>query len=170
MKNQFNPAGETVCVVDAFDEVIAERSRAEMRESGLLHRVTYLLVFNDAGQLLVQTRTGTKDWYPGYLDFAAGGVVQAGESYDQSAERELEEELGISSPLKSHFKLYFEDRSKSPVTRSWGSVYSCTSNGPFSLQAEEVDSVEFMEVDQALAIDPSTVTPDTRLVLLSYLL
>lgn len=165
-----NPASETVYVVDAFDNVCKASTRGEMRQSGLLHRVTYLLVFNESGQLLVQTRTASKDWYPGFLDFAAGGVVQYGESYGESAQRELDEELGIAVALKSHFKIYFEDRSTDPVTRSWGRVYSCTSNGPFTLQAEEVDGVTFMDIDEALAIDPSKVTPDTRLALLSYLL
>ena len=47
------------------------------------------------GDLYVQKRTLTKDVYPGYYDVATGGVLQAGETYEQSAERELAEELGI---------------------------------------------------------------------------
>ena len=90
-----NNTDEIIVVVDGQDNIVRHVPRSEMRFQGLLHRVTYLLVFNHCGQLLVQTRTMEKDWYPGYLDLAAGGVVQAGESYDLSAKRELKEELGI---------------------------------------------------------------------------
>jgi 8-oxo-dGTP pyrophosphatase MutT (NUDIX family) len=36
-----------------------------------------------------------KDYYPGYLDLSAGGVVNGMEDEDTSAMRELNEELGI---------------------------------------------------------------------------
>jgi 8-oxo-dGTP pyrophosphatase MutT (NUDIX family) len=39
-----------------------------------------------------------KDYCPGYLDLAAGGVVGFEEDEDQNAKRELEEELSIVEP------------------------------------------------------------------------
>jgi isopentenyldiphosphate isomerase len=165
-----DPGEEQIVVVDGEDEIVGSSLRKEMREQGLLHRVTYLLVFSSQGSILVQKRTSTKDWYPSHLDFAAGGVVQFGESYELSAQRELKEELGISEPLKFEFKIYFEDITTKPTTRSWGKVFSCVSDGPFELQPEEVDSVEFVSMEEALKIALDRVTPDTRQVLLSYLL
>ena len=53
---------ETIAIVDAADNVIGSATRAQMRASGLTYRVTYILVFNAAGQLLVQRRTQSKDW------------------------------------------------------------------------------------------------------------
>ncbi len=162
-------AQEIIEIVDGYDRVVRTMQRQEMRKKGLLHRVTYLLIFNSKGEILVQQRTKTKDWYPGRWDFAAGGVVQADEHYDLSAERELYEELAIEATLEKQFKIYFEDRSSSPHTRSWGMVYRCNHEGPFTLQAEEVQSVQFMTVQEALAMDVETVTPDTRQVLLSFI-
>ena len=171
MSNPYpDPGSEQIAIVDGRDVVIRSASRREMRDLGLLHRVTYILVFSSSGQLLVQTRTKTKDWYPGIYDFAAGGVLQYEESYDLSARRELAEELGVEAELQYQFKMYFEDRSGHPVTKSWGEVYSCVCDGPFSLQPEEVDAAEFMDVDTALAISPDQVTPDSRLVLHNFLL
>ena len=43
-------------------------------------------------------RTDTKDVFPGEYDMFVGGVVSAGESYDDSALREIGEELGIVGP------------------------------------------------------------------------
>lgn len=48
-------------------------------------------------------------------------------------------------------------------------VYQCQCEGPFTLQAEEVASAEFVSIEQALAMEVSRVTPDTRQVLLAYL-
>ena len=161
---------EIVSIIDSSDAVIGALPRAQMRRRGAIYRVNYILVFNAAGEILVQRRTDGKDQYPGLLDLAAGGVVRTGESYELSAARELEEELGVSPPLTTCFDLWFEDATGAPAKRNWGRVFSCTHEGPFSLQASEVVSVEFMSVDAALEIDSAQVTPDTRQVLVAHLL
>ena len=168
----YNPAmaAEIVSIIDSSDTVIDALPRDEMRRRGLMYRVNYILVFNLAGEILVQRRTDSKDLYPGLLDLAAGGVVCAGESYELSAARELKEELGISAPLTTRFDLWFEDTTQTPAKRNWGRVFSCVCDGPFSLQASEVVSVEFMPVDDALGIDTARVTPDSRQALVAYLL
>ena len=130
-----------------------------------LHRVTYIFVFHTDGRLFVQKRTTTKDLYPGYYDLAAGGVVCVGESYEESAQREAEEELGITKPLDAHFKFYFEQDNN----RCWGKVFSCVHDGPFVLQAEEVESGEFVALDRVTGGEINPVTPDTKAVLERYL-
>jgi len=165
---EWNPGAESVCIVDGQDRMVRIAGRDEMRKDGLLHRVTFVLVFNARGEILVQTRTMSKDWYPGRIDLAAGGVMTAEESYEESARRELQEELGIRSALDFEFKIYFEDNNSSPSAKSWGSVYSCLSEGPFVLQPEEVKQVCFMTISDALEIPVDRVTPDTRLVALAY--
>src|SRR5688572_7729079 len=117
------PADEIVVIVDERNNVVGATSRREMRAKRLPHRSTYILVFNGGGELYVQKRTMTKDVFPGYYDVAAGGVVLAGEAYEQGAERELEEEMGIRGvPLSRLFDFYFEDA----TTRLWGCAFSCT--------------------------------------------
>ncbi|MEN8760379.1 MAG: NUDIX domain-containing protein, partial [Desulfobacterales bacterium] len=85
---------EIVTIVDEENRVVGAAPRSRMRGDGLPHRATYILVFNDEGEIFVQKRTTGKDIYPGYYDVATGGVVLAGESYDDAAMRELAEELG----------------------------------------------------------------------------
>ena len=86
---------ELVDVVDEHDVVIGTVTRAEMRAGRLRHRAVSIAVIGSDGRLLIHRRAHTKDIWPGWWDIAAGGVVGAGESYDQAARRELAEELGV---------------------------------------------------------------------------
>jgi isopentenyl-diphosphate delta-isomerase type 1 len=82
-------------VVDESDRVIGQRSRAEVHSLGLRHRSVHILVSDPANRLFVQRRAWWKDCAPGLWDTSVAGHVDAGESYDESARRELAEELGI---------------------------------------------------------------------------
>ena len=161
------PAEERVAIVDEQNRVVGSAPRREMRARRLPHRATYILVFNSRGELCVQKRTQSKDVFPGYWDVAAGGVVLAGEAYEESAGRELAEELGVRGmPLEPLFEFYYADER----TRVWGSAFRCVYDGDLVLQEDEVEGVEWMrveEVSRRAASEP--FTPDGLLVLRRYL-
>jgi hypothetical protein len=53
-------------------------------------------VINAKRQFVVQKRSKNKDYCPGFIDLASGGVVgMADTDPDVNAAREIEEELGI---------------------------------------------------------------------------
>jgi 8-oxo-dGTP pyrophosphatase MutT (NUDIX family) len=162
-----SPADELVVIVDRENREIGAASRLRMRQQGLIHRSTYILVFNSAGQLFVQKRTRTKDVYPGYYDPAAGGVVLAGETYEQGAERELSEELDVrGTPLRFLFDFYFEEG----TARVWGRAFSCIWDGPMVLQAEEIESGAFLSPAEILhRAETEPFTPDGLQVVRRYL-
>jgi isopentenyldiphosphate isomerase len=138
---------ELVDVVDENDRVLAQATRREVRRRNLRHRAVYILVFNLQGQLFVHRRTLTKDIFPGYWDVAVGGVVNAGEDYDNGAARELEEELDVrNARLRRLFSMRYEDASN----QVHGMVYSCTCEGGFRLQASEILSGEWTDLDVLL--------------------
>lgn len=94
-------ASELVDWVDADGIVIGVVTRGEMRERGLRHRATSILVVTSKNELVVHKRADWKEVYPGWWDLAFGGVVGAGEDWLESAERELKEEAGITGePLE----------------------------------------------------------------------
>ena len=162
------PADEMVVIVDRENNITGSATRRQMRAERLPHRCSYILAFNPGGQLYVQKRTMIKDIYPGYWDPAAGGVMQTGESYEESAAREVGEELGVRGvELRPLFDLWFEDE-RSAV---WGRAFTCVYDGPLALQAEEVDFVEMMTPDDVLrrAAAGETFTPDGLMVLERYL-
>src|SRR6201999_1878614 len=82
-------ANELVDVIDAAGNTIGVVTRREMRQNRLPHRCTYVVVFNARGELFIHLRTALKDVYPSYWDICVGGVLAAGETYDDGARREV---------------------------------------------------------------------------------
>lgn len=81
-------------IVDKHDRVVGERERREVPGDFVNVRYVAAFVRNESGQLWVPTRRPDKTRWPGGLDFAMGGAVDAGEDYLQAAVRETKEELG----------------------------------------------------------------------------
>jgi len=130
-----NPTDEGVDVVDEDDRVVATVTRAEVRRDHLLHRCTYVLVRNAAGEILVHRRTDTKDVFPGAYDVFAGGVCAAGESYDDCASREVAEELGVGG---ADLRFVFKHRYRGEHGQAWGAVYEAQWDGGVRPQESEV--------------------------------
>lgn len=81
-------------IVNERDEVIGQSDFATAQEQGLLRRSADVYLFRADGKMLLQTRGPHISW-PGLLDKAAGGYVDFGDGYEDTAYRELQEELGI---------------------------------------------------------------------------
>lgn len=88
--------GEVFDVVDEQDQVTGQATRAEVHAGKLLHRAVHVFVLNRRGELLLQRRSLLKDCHPGVWDSSVSGHLDAGESYEAAAIRELEEEMGIT--------------------------------------------------------------------------
>jgi len=161
-----DPAQELVDVVDDQGRTVATVTRREVRERHLPHRATYILVFNHRGELFIHLRTPTKDVYPSYWDVCVGGVVAAGESFDDAARRETMEELGLELDPERLFPFRYADH-------QWivhGMVYRVIHDGPFRLQAEEIVRGEFVplhEVARRTSTEP--FCPDGLSVFREYL-
>jgi 8-oxo-dGTP pyrophosphatase MutT (NUDIX family) len=95
-----------------------------------------------------------------------GGVVGAGESYEDNAAREVEEEMGVvGAPLSPLFDFFFEDA----VTRVWGRTFRATHDGPLTLQASEVAGGEWMSLaDAAARARDGPCCPDSAAALAEY--
>ncbi len=149
---------ELLAVVDENDGIIDTCPRHIIHATGLRHRAVHILVFNGEGQLFLQKRSMKKDLNGGLWDTSAAGHVDAGEDYDVSAVREIEEELGISeSALEPLFKL--------PATAAIGMefiwVYRCIHNGPFVLAVDEIDEGDWFsvaEISGRIAADDQCLT------------
>jgi isopentenyldiphosphate isomerase len=157
-----DPGAELVDVVDDAGRTIGTVTRREMRARRLPHRSVYLLVFNGRGELFVHLRTADKDVYPSHWDVAIGGVLTAGESYDDGVRREAREELGVDVVAERLFAFRYADTGN--VVH--GMVYRARHDGPFRLQPEEIVRGEFVAaVDVAPRARRDAFCPDGLAVL-----
>jgi 8-oxo-dGTP pyrophosphatase MutT (NUDIX family) len=160
-----DPGAELVDVVDPDGRTVDTVSRREMRARRLPHRSVYVLVFNRRGELFVHLRVPDKDVYPGHWDVAIGGVLAAGESFAEAAEREAREELGVRLEPEPLFRLRYEDA----ATVVHGMAYRACHDGPFVLQPEEIVRGEFLTLDEVAARRTrEPFCPDGLLVLSEY--
>ena len=91
---------ELLDLVDINDSVTGTILRSEydrlVREKLGYIRAVEMVIQNDKGEIWIPTRTMHKRIAPGGLDYSMGGHVSAGESYEESALREIQEELNLT--------------------------------------------------------------------------
>ncbi|MEV4535992.1 NUDIX domain-containing protein [Asanoa sp. NPDC049518] len=145
-------ADELLDIVDEHDRVVGQAPRQEAYTNRLRHRCVFVLVRDAEGRIFVHRRTARKLVFPSLYDMFVGGVVGAGESYDEAALREAEEELGVSglpAPVLL-FKFLYETSEHA----WWSAVYETRCTSPVNPQADEVAWHAFLtvgEVERRLA-------------------
>jgi 16S rRNA (adenine1518-N6/adenine1519-N6)-dimethyltransferase len=100
-------------LVDEQDRPVGGAPRSQVHANNLLHRAVHVLIFSPTGEVYLQLRSRLKDRHPLTWDSSAAGHVNLGEDYDQTAARELGEELGIETELKRVVKLPASERTDS---------------------------------------------------------
>jgi len=86
-------------VIDIFDEngnLIGKKLKSEAHKNGDWHRGVHIWLLVGK-KILLQKRSYKKDILPGRFDVSCGGHVKSGENYEDTAIRELDEELGIKA-------------------------------------------------------------------------
>jgi aminoglycoside phosphotransferase (APT) family kinase protein len=132
-----------------------------MRAQNLRHAATGIVVRDPYGRIYVHRRTATKDVYPAYWDFTAGGVLLDGEDPHEGAVRELAEELGVTSPIESLGEADYADGH----TSYHAFRYQTTWDGPIVTQPEEVAYGAWLSPEKLLELlaDPEIpFMPDAR--------
>lgn len=140
---------EHLDILDDEENVIGQATQEEVYEKKHSHRVVHVLVINPkAREVYLQQRAETKSFLPGYYCTSAGGHVRAGETYEQAAQRELYEEIGLATPVREAHRFVFEaDNHKRFVT-----VFVAFATGGFDFKDGEVSSGKFYPLDEALAL------------------
>ena len=160
-------AQELVDIVDDDDQVVATVTRAEMRAKRLQHRAVSIAVVSSDRRLLVHRRADDKDVWPGMWDLAAGGVVAAGETYEDAARRELHEELGVRADVLESLG---EGRFKDDAVALIGRGYLAVHDGPFTFTDGEISEVRWVtraELTELMATE--RFVPDNVALLLPLL-
>jgi 16S rRNA (adenine1518-N6/adenine1519-N6)-dimethyltransferase len=145
-------------VVDKNDRILRGASRSEVHGNNLRHRAVHILIFNPTGEVYLQQRSRWKDWHPLKWDSSAAGHVIATERYDETAQRELKEELGISVSLKKIGKLSASER----TDQEFVCVYRGEVAGNVSPNRTEIETGAFFPetaIDGWVAARPEDFAP-----------
>ena len=148
MKKTMNTAVEMMDVVDKDDNVVGQATRTEVEDKLLRFRIVHVMLTNDVGNILVQWRKADKKVSPRTFTASAAGAVEAGESFDDAAVRELKEEMGVSlrKPKKLELLGTFQVN-KGRVCN--GVLYAAEWNGDVEGWEEEADALDFWSRDEA---------------------
>lgn len=130
-------------VIDENDKVIGKAPRDECHSKGLLHRAVHIMILNSKGEFLLQKRSKKKDMYSGWWTSSASGHVEAGDDYEESAKRELKEELGIETSLEQILVAVKDYNGGGKHDRERIVFYIGHHDGPFEINKEEIESVKF---------------------------
>jgi isopentenyldiphosphate isomerase len=134
-------------LVDHLDEqgtVLGPVTRKEMRAGNLRHRAVGIVVVSSRKELLVHRRADWKDVWPSRWDLAFGGVVGAGEAWEDAAARELFEEAGVHAPLEYLGEEAYEDDHVRELAR----VYVARCDGPFRHADGEVSETAWVPLPE----------------------
>jgi len=139
---------EFLDVVNEKDEVIGKAPKREVWKRCLPHRIVHILIFNKKGRMALQLRS-KHVIFPQHWCTSVGGHVSSGETYEQAALREFEEELGTKAKIDFAYKDFFTDsRGYKLFMVTFKSVFE----GPFKLNPKEVEKIEFFELDEIKAM------------------
>jgi len=146
--------GEIFDVVDENDRVVRQASRHDVHTQKLLHRAVHIFVFNQHGELFLQRRSRWKDMHPLCWDSSAAGHVEAGQTYDATAPREVMEELGVEVGCQR----IGEVAARAETGWEFVHFYRAEHDGPFRLAPAEIDSGAFFtlsQIDRWIAARPA---------------
>lgn len=140
---------EKVYLVDRNDNVIGEKWRDELIDEDCW-RVVSIWITDEAGNILLQQRSFNKQLDPGDWSAAAEGTVEAGDNYEETAHRELFEELGISGVnLIPTGKITHKMRSLgSRVRQGYKAVIPHRDTVEFKIQTEEVEQIRWFTANE----------------------
>jgi isopentenyldiphosphate isomerase len=169
-RNQEQPQ---VAVVTADDRFVRWEDRRVVHRDQLVHRSVHIALFDGAGRLVIQRRHRGKLTYPGHWDLSASGHVEASDYpdptrpdddldalYQRVAERELLEELGVTTALRRLGRFPPEPG----VHYERIHLFAGASDGPFALQADEVEELLRVAKEELLARMADPDWPHTKVL------
>lgn len=134
-KNVISLANEAGCPMD-----IAMRGRPYPTDRYPM--IAAVLLFNTKGNIILQKTALTQKNDPGKWNYSAAGHIDAGESYEQAALRELQEEMGIRAKTLSFIGQCRSLKAGKP--HAFHRVFKVVSDAPVLPDAAEVsETVEW---------------------------
>jgi isopentenyldiphosphate isomerase len=128
-------------------------------------------VLRTNSKVLLQQRSKRDLWHPGLWTLSCTGHVKSGETYREAAKRELDEELGLCSPLRAFTKLLLPPLTSGGLTEwEWVSVFVSKTDQTATVDPIELESVEDISLPRLRRmLLGSRLTPDAKVILQAFL-
>lgn len=175
MENLLNKAhrvvsseSEELILVDTDDNETGYLSKAKCHDGdGVLHRAFSVFLFNDAGELLLQQRAGSKRLWPGYWSNSICSHPRRGESMSVATRRRLLDELNFETPLEFVYKFAYQARfDETGAENELCHVFLGKLPEVVTPNEHEIAAVRFVSadsLDREFAEHPDELTPWFRL-------
>lgn len=142
---------ELLDIIDENGNLTGEvMEREKVHDLNLLHWEISVFIINNKKQVLLQKRAATKRFNPNKYGSCAGHV-NSGESIEDTALREIEEEIGLKvakKDLKILDKMELrKGETNSHITRVFYVI--CNENN-FKIQEEELSKVKWFDIDDVI--------------------
>lgn len=143
---------EYVVLVDENGTEKGLMEKMEAHEKGVLHKAISVIIYNSEGKMLIQQRALVKYHWPGIWSNSCCSHPRDGESYQDAAERRLQEELGFSVPLTKAFDFIYKatDEDTGLTEHELDYVFTGTYDEDFSFNPDEVNDIAWVEVEELL--------------------
>jgi isopentenyldiphosphate isomerase len=125
-----------VDIVDELDHVIGKAHIDEKEKARFISRNVVVFIQDRQGKFVICKRGAHKRIDPNLYDASVCGNVDSGEGYQDAAQRELREELGIFCTLKEVGVFYHEFHAGSLLRRHFTGVFLGRSDDDIILSDE----------------------------------
>jgi isopentenyl-diphosphate Delta-isomerase len=135
------------------------KERQLVHKDGDWHRTSQVWVMNYKREILCNLRSTEKDLFPRYWDLSIGGHVEAHNTYEETALRELREEIGIDSTLDqlrflSDEKVEGLYKEENLIDREHARLFLYITNRKIKslkIQREEIEEIKYFSIDYLIS-------------------
>jgi isopentenyldiphosphate isomerase len=148
--------------VDDQDRPIGTGTKKEAREKGIRHRVSRVILINAKKELLISQRALHLRSNPGLWSVSAAGHVDAGESYETAAYREMKEEIGVENVVLKEIAYVYTEDANVDKPKQFAKIYQGLYDGDVTLNPKEVSDsrwISMSELQEWIQHKPQEFTP-----------
>ncbi|MEZ4753518.1 MAG: isopentenyl-diphosphate Delta-isomerase [Bdellovibrionota bacterium] len=155
---------DKVILVNSQDEVLGFADKEASHDGkGVLHRAFSVFIFNSKGELLLQQRSKEKRLWPMFWSNSCCSHPTPEETYQAAAQRRINEELNIKTPLKLHYKFEYQaEFGEAGSEHEMCAVLSGVCDDQPKIDRNEIEAFRWISADkltQEIKDNPDIFTP-----------